>query len=37
MPLKDTPIQRKLMTIILLTSASVLLLMCAAFFTYEFL
>jgi PAS domain S-box-containing protein len=36
MPLRDTPIQRKLMIIILLTSGTVLLLMCAAFFTYEF-
>src|SRR5438046_1225156 len=37
MPLKDTPIQRKLMTVILLTSGTVLLLTCAAFFAYEFL
>src|SRR5437870_145370 len=37
MPLKDTPIQRKLMTILLLTSGTVLLLTCAAFFAYEFL
>jgi PAS domain S-box-containing protein len=36
MPLRDTPIQRKLMIIILLTSGTVLVLMCAAFFTYEF-
>jgi PAS domain S-box-containing protein len=35
--LKDTPIQRKLMMIILLTSGAVLLLTCASFFTYEFL
>src|SRR5438093_13674262 len=34
---KDTPIQRKLMTILLLTSGTVLLLTCAAFFAYEFL
>jgi PAS domain S-box-containing protein len=33
--LKDTPIQRKLMAIILLTSGAVLLLTCASFFTYE--
>src|SRR5881397_1262783 len=37
MPLKDTPIQRKLMTILLLTGGTVLLLTCAAFFAYEFL
>ena len=37
MPLKDTPIRRKLMTIILLTSGAVLLLTCASFFAYEFL
>src|ERR1043166_6634151 len=37
MPLKDTPIQRKLMTILLLTSGTVLLLTCAAFFACEFL
>jgi methyl-accepting chemotaxis protein len=37
MPLKDTPIQRKLMTILLLTSGVVLLLTCGAFFAYEFL
>src|SRR6266516_2521105 len=37
MALKDAPIQRKLMTIILLTSGAVLLLTCAAFFAYEFL
>src|SRR5690242_11667308 len=36
MPLRDTPIQRKLMTILLLTSGAVLLLTCAAFFAYEF-
>jgi PAS domain S-box-containing protein len=34
--LKNTPIQRKLMVIILLTSGAVLLLTCASFFTYEF-
>jgi PAS domain S-box-containing protein len=33
--LNDTPIQRKLMVIILLTSGAVLLLTCLAFFTYE--
>lgn len=32
---KDTPIQRKLMRVILLTSGAVLLLTCAAFFIYE--
>ncbi|HEY2328589.1 MAG TPA: CHASE sensor domain-containing protein, partial [Verrucomicrobiae bacterium] len=35
MLLKDTPIRRKLMLIILLTSGAVLLLTCAAFFTCE--
>src|SRR5439155_2648434 len=34
---KHTPIRRKLMTMILLTSGTVLLLTCAAFFAYEFL
>jgi PAS domain S-box-containing protein len=33
---KDSPIQRKLMTVILLISGAVLLLTCAAFFAYEF-
>src|SRR5437773_2721799 len=37
MALKDAPIQRKLMTMLLLTSGTVLLLTCAAFFAYEFL
>src|SRR6059036_1951305 len=37
MLLRDRPIRRKLMTIILLTSGTVLLLTCAAFFAYEFL
>jgi PAS domain S-box-containing protein len=37
MLLKDTPIRRKLMTMILLTSGAVLLLTCASFFAYEFL
>ncbi|HXA14725.1 MAG TPA: ATP-binding protein [Opitutaceae bacterium] len=37
MPLRDIPIQRKLMVIILLTSGAVLLLTCVSFFTYEFL
>src|SRR5918996_537334 len=37
MSLKDMPIQRKLITILLLTSGVVLLLTCAAFFAYEFL
>jgi len=36
MSFKNAPIQRKLMTIILLTSAAVLLLTCSAFFAYEF-
>lgn len=36
MTLQDTPIQLKLMRVILLTSGAVLLLTCAAFFTYEF-
>jgi PAS domain S-box-containing protein len=35
MSLRDTPIRRKLMTIILLTSGLVLLLTCAAFLVYE--
>jgi PAS domain S-box-containing protein len=37
MLLKDRPIRRKLMTMILLTSGAVLLLTCASFFAYEFL
>src|SRR2546425_5551204 len=37
MRLKDTPIRRKLMMIILLTSGVVLLLTCTAFLAYEFL
>ena len=37
MTLNDTPIRRKLMTILLLTSGSALLLTCSAFFAYEFL
>ena len=37
MPLRNTPIRRKLMLIILLTSGIVMLLMRGAFFTYEFL
>src|SRR6185437_13947270 len=35
MTLRDTPIKRKLMVILMLTSGVVLLLTCAAFFTYE--
>lgn len=35
--LKNTPIRRKLMTVILLTSGAVLLLNCLAFFAYEVL
>src|SRR2546425_10148804 len=37
MKLNDQPIQRKLKTLILLTSSTILLLTCAAFFTYEWL
>ncbi len=37
MRLKDAPIQRKVMTIVLLTSGAVLLLTCTAFCAYEFL
>ena len=37
MLLKDAPIRRRLMTIILLPSGAVLLLTCASFFAYEFL
>src|SRR6266542_581913 len=37
MAFRDTPIRRKLMTIMLLTSGLVLLLTCAAFVAYEFL
>src|SRR5882724_4055724 len=37
MPLRNTPIQRKLMLIILLTSGVVMLLMRGSFFTYEYL
>lgn len=37
MSLKDTPIRRKLMMMILLTSGAVLLLTCAAFIAYELL
>jgi len=37
MNLKDQPIQRKLKSIILLTSTTVLLLTCAAFVTYEWI
>jgi signal transduction histidine kinase len=33
---KDIPIQRKLITVILLTSGAVLLLTCTSFFAYEF-
>ena len=36
MRLKDAPIQRKLMAIVLLTSGAVLLLTCTAFFAYEY-
>ncbi len=37
MKLRDVPIQRKLMSVILYTSGAVLLLTCTAFFAYEFL
>src|ERR1043166_2744053 len=37
MPLRNTPIRRKLTTIILVISGAVLLLACGVFFTYEFL
>ena len=37
MPLKNTPIRRKVMIVILLTSGVVLLLTCAAFIAYELL
>ena len=37
MPLRNLPIRRKLMAIILLTSGAVALLMCAAFLTNEFI
>src|SRR6266542_232010 len=37
MVLRDTPIRRKLMTIMLLTSGLVLLLTCAAFMAYDLL
>jgi signal transduction histidine kinase/HAMP domain-containing protein len=37
MPLSNTPIRRKLMLIILLTSGVVMLLMRGAFFTYEYI
>ena len=37
MKFKDKPIQRKLITVILSTSAAVLLLTCSAFFAYEFI
>lgn len=37
MRLKDMPIRRKLITIILLTSLVVMILMCVSFFTYGFL
>src|SRR5579863_3528049 len=35
MTLGNKPIQRQLMTLVLLTTGAVLLLICAAFFTYE--
>src|SRR6267143_2105004 len=37
MSLKTTPIRRKLMTMILVTSGAVVLLTCTVFFAYEFL
>ena len=36
MRFRHTPIRRKLMTIILVTSGAVLLFTCSAFFAYEF-
>src|SRR5258706_2386015 len=36
MLLKNRPIRRKLMTVMMLTTGAVLLLTCSAFFTYEF-
>lgn len=36
MSMKDAPIQRKLMAMLLLTSGAVMLFTCAAFFAYEF-
>src|SRR5215813_3499400 len=36
MLIKDAPIRRRLMAIILLTSVAVLLLTCGSFFAYEF-
>src|SRR3990170_3009050 len=36
MKLNDTPIQQKLMTVIMITSGAVLFLTCTAFFAYEF-
>ncbi len=36
MSLKDAPIQRKLMAMLLITSGAVMLFACAAFFAYEF-
>ncbi|HEX2896961.1 MAG TPA: PAS domain S-box protein [candidate division Zixibacteria bacterium] len=36
MSLKDAPIQKKLMAMLLLTSGAVMLFACAAFFAYEF-
>src|SRR5262245_41654377 len=35
MPLRNTPIRRKLMTILLVTSGAMLFLTCAAFFAYD--
>ncbi|MFI5223308.1 MAG: CHASE sensor domain-containing protein, partial [Nitrospirales bacterium] len=37
MPFRNTPMRRKLMTMILLTSGAVLAVTCAAFCAYEFL
>ena len=36
MRLRNTPIQRKLMRVMLITCGSMLLMACAAFFIYEF-
>ncbi|HEX7069197.1 MAG TPA: ATP-binding protein [Rhodothermales bacterium] len=37
MPMRNLPIRRKLMTVILVTSGAVLLLTCSAFFLYEYI
>ncbi len=37
MKLRDVPIQRKIMTVILLTCAIVLILMCSAYMVFEYI